>query len=137
MSLINDKEYIIVNYIIWWLRMKKSLEERYGLIQEEYELLKEVIKMSKVRQIESNVLLGTKNEDSVIAITNRLSQENKELKKVIEILKEELSISFEDTTQEGNGYWVVLKNWSGEEEVFIHSNTADNYELLKGVLGND
>ena len=62
---------------------------------------------------------------------------NAELQNAIDILKDELEISFEDTTQEGNGYWVVLKNWGGEEEVFIHFNTPNNYELLKEVLDND
>lgn len=68
--------------------------------------------------------------------SNDLCKAVKQYEKVIDILKDELEISFEDTTQEGNGYWVVLKNWSGAEEVVIHFNTPNNYELLKEVLDN-
>ena len=67
----------------------------------------------------------------------KLETGNAKLKKVIEILKDELEISFEDTTQDGNGYWAVLKNWSGEEEVVINFNTPNNYELLKEVLEDE
>ena len=77
------------------------------------------------------------NEESILTTLKTSVQENDKLEKVIEILKDELDISFEDTSQEGNGYWVVLQNWSGEEEVVINFNTLDDYDLLKEVLGDD
>ena len=84
-----------------------------------------------------NVLKGLKECQQDLDRLEKLETGNAKLKKVIEILKDELEISFEDTTQYGNGYWAVLKNWSGEEEVVINFNTPNNYELLKEVLEDE
>ena len=104
--------------------IKKDLD-RLEKLEKENQELKEKCKILE------------ENEESILTTLKISVQENDKLEKVIEILKDELDISFEDTSQEGNGYWVVLQNWSGEEEVVINFNTLDNYDLLKEVLGDD
>ena len=104
--------------------IKKDLD-RLEKLEKENQELKEKCKLLE------------ENEESILTTLKTLVQENDKLEKVIEILKDELDISFEDTSQEGNGYWVVLQNWSGEEEVVINFNTLDDYDLLKEVLEDE
>ena len=92
----------------------EALTKDYNIIKQDLERLEKLEKENQ--ELKEKCKLLEENKETILTTLESSVQENVKLKKVIEILKDELEISFEDTTQEGNGYWVVLQNWSGEEE---------------------
>ena len=126
--------YIMIDYDMGLMDNEdtEALIEDYNIIKRDLDRLEKLEKENQELKEKYEIL--EENQETVLTTLESSVQENVKLRKVIEILKDELEISFEDTTQEGNGYWVVLQNWNGEEEVVINFNAPDNYELLKEVL---
>ena len=127
-------EYIMIDYDMGLMDNEETeaLIKDYNIIKQDLERLEKLEKENQELKEKCKIL--EENQETVLTTLESSVQENVKLRQVIEILKDELEISFEDRTQEGNGYWVILQNWNGEEEVVINFNAPDNYELLKEVL---